>query len=76
MELRDKFNLIKAFSSALSPIQQRWAATEREAHGMITAFKKFDKYSVLKPFYVIGDHNPLTAIFNTQHNTPNEKLLR
>ena len=40
------------------------------------AMKKFQKYLIIRPFDVLGDHRPLTTIFNMHNNTNNKKLLR
>ena len=71
-----KYYILIEYIRTLSEIQQRYSTTEREALGLILAIKKFHKYLIIRPFDIIGDHRPLTAIFNTHQNTPNKKLIR
>ena len=50
-------------SRALSPVEQRYSQTEREALGIVWACEHFDIYVRGTDFTVVTDHKPLTTIW-------------
>ena len=51
-------------SRALSPVEQRYSQTEREALAIVWACEHFDIYIRGSQFKVITDHKPLTTIWD------------
>ena len=51
-------------SRALSPVEQRYSQTEREALSIVWACEHFDIYLRGTSFRVITDHKPLTSIWS------------
>ncbi len=58
-------NRVIAYASkALSPTEQRYSQTEREALSIVWSIEHFHLYLFGHTFTLITDHNPLVAIFN------------
>ena len=56
--------IIAYASRALSPVEQRYSQTEREALAVVWGCEHFHLYLFGKPFTIISDHKPLEHIFN------------
>ena len=60
-----------AFSSrSLTPVEQRYSPTKREALAVVLAGEHFNIYISGAPFHVITDHQPLLGILKTSKPTP------
>jgi hypothetical protein len=49
-------------SSKLSPTQQRWSTTEREAYAALRALQKYKQWIFGTRILLVSDHNPLTFL--------------
>ena len=61
-------------SRALTPVEQRYSQTDREALGVVFGCEKYILYVLGKPFVVITDHKPLTGIFNKPQSDPPARI--
>lgn len=58
-------------SRSLTPTEERYSQTEREALAIVWACEHFHLYIYGAPFVVVTNHKPLTTIFSTKAtNTP------
>ncbi|MCG8046730.1 MAG: RNase H-like domain-containing protein [Candidatus Thiodiazotropha endolucinida] len=70
-------NKIVAYASrALSPTEQRYSQTERECLAIVYGVEHFHLFLFGKPFTLITDHKPLTAIFGTGKLKNKQQSLR
>jgi hypothetical protein len=60
--------IIKYISKALSPTEQRYSQTEKEALGIVWACENLYMYLIGREFKIISDHKPLEIIYS-----PNSK---
>ena len=73
----DSEKKIVAYASrSLSPVEQRYSQTEREALACVWACERFHLYVYGAPFTLITDHKPLVHIFNNPKTTPPARLER
>ncbi|PIK41369.1 hypothetical protein BSL78_21779 [Apostichopus japonicus] len=63
-------------SRALSPVEQRYSQTEREALAVVWACEHFRLYLHGATFKVISDHKPLESIINNPKSNPPARLER
>ena len=69
--------MIVAYASrSLSPVEQRYSQTEREALACVWACERFHLYVYGAPFTMITDHKPLVHIFNNPKVKPPARLER
>ncbi|KAK3083972.1 hypothetical protein FSP39_006106 [Pinctada imbricata] len=70
-------NKIVAYASrALTPVEQRYSQTEREALAIVWGCEHFHLYLFGKPFTLITDHKPLEYIFQKPKAKQNLRLER
>ncbi|KAJ8038565.1 hypothetical protein HOLleu_16024 [Holothuria leucospilota] len=69
-------NIVAAASSSLTPVEQRYSQTEREALGVTWGILHFHLYLFGKPFSVITDHKPLVPLFNSPKSNPPTRIER
>ena len=60
----DKIHTVAYASRALSPVEQRYPQTDREALAVVWACEHFHLYLYGKPVIVFTDHKALTYIYN------------
>jgi hypothetical protein len=60
----------------LTPVEQRYSQTEREALGVLFACEHFHLYIYGAKFNIITDHKPLERIFTNPAARSNERLER
>ncbi len=63
-------------SRALTPVEQRYSQTEREALAIVFGCERFSLYLLGKPFVVVTDHKPLVPIFNNRQFNPPARIQR
>ena len=69
-------NIVAYASRSLSPVEQRYSQTEREALACIWGCEKFHLYVYGAPFTLITNHKPLIHIFNNPKAKPPARLER
>ena len=69
-------SIIAYASRALTPVEQRYSQTEREALAILWACEHFHLYLYGSHFTVITDHKPLELLFNNPKATPPARLER
>ena len=69
--------MIVAYASrSLSPVEQRYSQTEREALACVWACERFHLYVYGAPFILITDHKPPVHVFNNPKAKPPARLER
>ena len=68
--------LVACASRSLSPVEQRYSQTEREALGITWELEHFRLYIIGRRVTVITDHRPLLQIFNDPTNRPTARIER
>ena len=68
--------VIQFGSRALTPVEQRYSQTEREALAITWACEHFHIFIFGAPFTVYTDHKPLTAIFNSTRSQLSARIER
>ena len=63
-------------SRSLSPVEQRYSQTEREALAIRWACEQLRMYLAAARFKVVTDHKPLEAIFNNSNSKPPVRIDR
>ena len=66
----DKDCIVAVASQTLTPTEQRWSATEREAFAVVWGIEKFDYFLRARPFTILTDHRSLTYIDRTTFKNP------
>ncbi len=61
-------------SHALSPVEQRYSQTDREALAVVWSCEHFHLYVYGKPVTVVTDHKPLENIFSNPRSRPTARL--
>ncbi len=70
-------NHVVAYASrSLTPVEQRYSQTEREALGVLFAYEHFHLYIYGAKFNIITDHKPLERIFTNPAARSNARLER
>ena len=70
-------NHVVAYASrSLTPVEQRYSQTEREALGVLFACEHFHLYIYGAKFNIITDHKPLERIFTNPAARSNARLER
>lgn len=70
-------NRVVAYASrSLTPVEQRYSQTEREALGVLFACEHFHLYIYGAKFSIITDHKPLERIFTNPAARSNARLER
>ena len=72
----DTLRVIAHGSRALTPTEQRYSQTEREALAITWAVTHFHLYIFGKPCTVITDHKPLVPLFNEPYSKPTPRIER
>ncbi len=73
---RNNTNVVALASRALTPVEQRYSQTEREALAITWAVIHFHLYVYGASFEVITDHKPLVTLFNSSNSKPPLRLER
>lgn len=60
--------IIKYISKALSPTEQRYSQTEKEALAIVWACENLYMYLMGKQFKIVSDHKPLEIIYSPNSN--------
>lgn len=68
--------LVAVASRSLTPVEQRYSQTEREALAVTWGIVHFRLYVFGSPFTVITDHKPLVPIFNNSYSNPPTRIER
>ena len=63
-------------SRSLTPVEQRYSQTEREALAVVWGCEYYHIYIYGKPVTVNTDHKPLTAIYNNPQSKPPARIER
>ena len=63
-------------SRALSPVEQRYSQTEREALAVLWACQHFRMYILGKHTTLVTDHQPLVKIYNNPQSRPPPRIER
>ena len=69
-------NVIAYASRALSPAEQRYSQTEKEALGIVWGIEHFHMNLFGTPFTLITDHKPLQLIYNNPRSRPPARIER
>ena len=73
---QDAYNTIAHASGALSPVEERYSQTEKEALAIVWGIEHFHLYVFGGPFTVITDHKPLQLIYNNPRSQPPARIER
>ena len=73
---QDEKRIIEYASRKLSPCEQRYSQTEREALGVVWGCEHFEHYLIGAEFTVITDHQPLIGILGKPASKPTARLHR
>jgi len=68
--------VISYASRALTPVEQRYSQTEREALAIVFGCEKYHLYLLGSKFTVLTDHKPLLPMFNNPHATLPARIER
>ena len=71
---RDDHKILAYASRALSPVQQRYSQTEREALAIVWAMERFHIYLYGTRFVLHTDHKPLELICNNPNSKPPARI--
>ncbi|XP_041471780.1 uncharacterized protein K02A2.6-like [Lytechinus variegatus] len=71
-----KTSVIAFTSRSLTPVEQRYSQTEREALSITWAILHFHLYVYGSNFTVITDHRPLVSLFNNANSKPPTRIER
>ena len=63
-------------SRALTPVEQRYSQTEKEALGIVWGIERFHLYIYGSHFTLITDHKPLEVIYGNVNSKPSARIER
>ena len=63
-------------SGALTPVEQRYSQTEKEALGIVWGIEHFHLYIYGSHFTLITDHKPLEVIYGNVNSKPSARIER
>ena len=69
-------NIIAYASNTLSPVEQRYSQTEREALVIVWSCEHFNLYLFGQEFKLVADHKPLELIFGNPNSKPPARIER
>ena len=69
-------SVVALASRALTPVEQRYSQTEREALGVYWGITHFHLYLYGSSFRVVTDHKPLVPLFNRPNSKPPLRIER
>ena len=69
-------NIIAYGSRSLSPIEQRYSQTKREALAIVWGVEHFHQYVYGSQFTIITDHKPLEVIYGNANSKPSARIER
>ena len=67
---RDGHRPVTYISKSLSPVEQRYSQTQREALAICWVCERLRMYLAGAQFKVVTDHKPLEAIFSNSNSKP------
>ena len=70
------YKIINYSSRSLTPVEQRYSQTEREALAIYFGIKRFHMYLLGIEFDVVTDHKPLVPLFNNERSKPPMRIER
>ena len=73
---RDNIRVVAYGSRSLTPVEQRYSQTEREALAISWSCKHFHLYVYGQPVTIVTDHKPLVSIFNKPNSNPPVRIER
>ena len=68
--------IVQYASRALTPVEQRYSQTEREALAVVWACEHLHIYVRGSPVTIYTDHKPLVSIFNNPRSRPTARIER
>ena len=74
--LTDNPRVLSYASKSLTPVEQRYSQTEREALAVVWACEHFHIYVYGKPVTVVTDHKPLERLYNSSCAKPPVRIER
>ena len=72
----DNRKIIAYASKTLSPVEQRYSQTEREALAIVWSCEHFNLYLYGQKFKLVTDHKPLELIFGKPNSKPPARIER
>ena len=72
----DDCRIVAYASRALSPVEKRYAQTEKEALSIVWAVEHFHLFIYGKLFKLINDHKPLEVIYGNPKSKPSARIER
>ena len=69
-------SIVALASRSLTPVEQRYSQTEREALSIAWGIQHFHLYLYGSDFEVVTDHRPLVSLFNNPHSKPPTRIER
>ena len=72
----DERFVISYASRALTPVEQRYWQTEREALAVVFGCERYHLYVMGSRFTVVTDHKPLVSIYNNLQSNPPARIER
>ena len=69
-DTKDERAVISYASRALTPVEQRYSQTEREALAVVFGCERYHLYVMGSRFTVVTDHKPLVSIYNNPQSNP------
>ena len=75
-DTKDERFVISYASRALTPVEQRYSQTEREALAVVFGCERYHLYVMGSRFTVVTDHKPLVSIYNNPQSNPPARIKR
>ena len=75
-DTKDERVVISYASRALTPVEQRYSQTEREALAVVFGCERYHLYTMGSCFTVVTDHNPLVSTYNNPQSNPPAQIKR
>ncbi|XP_038060081.1 uncharacterized protein K02A2.6-like [Patiria miniata] len=72
----DELSVVALASRSLTPVEQRYSQTEREALAITWAVLHFHLYVYGGDFTIVTDHKPLVTLFNSPNNQAPARIER
>ena len=75
-DTKDERFVISYASRALTPVEQRYSQTKREALAVVFGCERYHLYVMGSRFTVVTDHKPLVSIYNNPQSNPPARIER